>query len=139
MEGCKVTGNNVDEIFSFEDSKADLKGVTITDNASVVIYVDNGSDKVTLTECTLGNNEPVKKEFDVIVDTEGTLILTNCELGDTTFENKTMVSGVGSLFGKGSLTMIAAFLALAVSAAAIGISISSKQKKAILASAGDNE
>ena len=132
MEGCEVTGNNVDEIFSFEDSKADLKGVTITDNASRVICVDNGDEKVTMTECTLNNNTPADGTADIQVETKGTLVLTDCTLGDTTFKDKNMVTfsdkAVGSIFGEGSLTMIVAITALIASAAAIFVSVSSKKK-----------
>lgn len=142
MEGCKVTGNNVDEIFSFEDSKADLKSVTITDNASVVIYVENDSEKVTMTECTLNNNTPVDNATDIKVETKGTLVMTDCDLGDTTFENKNMVTfsnkAVGSIFGEGSLAMIVAITALIASAAAIFVSVSSK-KKAVPSTANNAE
>ena len=129
MEGCKVTGNNVDEIFSFEDSKADLKGVTITDNASRVIYVDNGSEKVTMTQCTLNNNTPADGAADIKVETKGTLVVTDCDLGDTTFENKNMVTGVGSMIGEGNISMILSLLAIFVAGAAFTVVISKGKKK----------
>ena len=139
MEGCKVTGNNVDEIFSFEDSKADLKGVTITDNASVVIYVDNGGEKVTMTECTLNNNTPVDNAADIQVETKGTLAMTDCDLGDTTFEDKSMVTfsdkAAGSIFGEGSLSMIVAILSLIASGVAIFLVVYYNKKKAVPATA----
>lgn len=128
MEGGKITGNNADVLFGFEDSTGDVKNVTITDNASLVLNVDNGNQKVTMTECTLGNNAPVKYEADVIVDTEGTLAMNNCTLGDTTFEDKSMVEGVGSMLGEGSPSMIVAFIALIASVAAILVNVSSKKK-----------
>ena len=129
MEGCKVTGNNVDEIFSFEDSKADLKGVTITDNASRVIYVDNGSEKVTMTQCTLNNNTPADGAADIKVETKGTLVVTDCDLGDTTFENRNMVTGVGSMIGEGNISMILSLLAIFVAGAAFTVVISKGKKK----------
>jgi hypothetical protein len=131
MEGGKITGNKADKLFYFDDSKSDLKGVTITDNESVVFDVDNSSAKVTLTECTLGNNSPVKEDYDVIVDTEGTLVLTNCDLGDTSFEDKSMVAGVGSMFGDGSLAMIFSLMALIASVASILVNVASNKKKAV--------
>lgn len=141
MEGCKVTGNNVDKIFSFEDSKADLKGVTITDNASVVIYVDNGAEKVTMTECTLNNNTPVDNAADIQVETKGTLAMTDCDLGDTTFEDKSMVTfsdkAAGSIFGEGSLSMIIAILSLIASGVAIFLVVYYNKKKAVPAIANN--
>ena len=144
MEGGKITGNKADKLFYFDDSKADLKGVTITGNDSIILDVDNGSETVTLTECTLGNNSPVKEEYDVIVDTKGTLVLTDCDLGDTVFEDKNMVSGVGSIFGEGSFTMIVALLALIASCSAIFLVVYYNKKKAVLAignnvAEGENE
>ena len=123
MTGGEITETHADKIFYLDDSKADIKGFTITGNASIVLDVDNSSAKVTLTDCVLGNNEPVKEEVDVIVDTAGTLVFTNCELGDTTFEDKSMIAGVGSIFGEGSLSMIVSILALASSAFAIFFSV----------------
>ena len=129
MEGCKVTGNNVDEIFSFEDSKADLKGVTITDNASRVIYVDNGGEKVIMTECTLNNNTPADGAADIKVETKGTLVVTDCDLGDTAFEDKNMVTGVGSMIGEGNIPMILSLLAIFVACAAFMVVISKGKRK----------
>ena len=129
MEGGKITGNKADKLFYFDDSKADLKGVTITDNESVVFDVDNSSAKVTLTECVLGNNSPVKYDEDIIVDTKGTLIMNNCDLGDTTFENKNMVIGVGSMISEGNISMILSLLAIFVACAAFIVVISKGKKK----------
>ena len=143
MEGCKITGNNAKELFEFDDSEADIKDVTVTDNASGVIYVDNDSERVTLTACTLNNNEPDTNVAEVRVEDKGTLVITDCEIGDTTFEDKNMVEfsnkAVGSILGEGSLTMAIAILALFASVAAIGISVASNKKKAVPVTANDRE
>jgi hypothetical protein len=132
MNGGKITGNNADKIFYLDDTQADIKGVTVTGNASIALDVDNSTAKVTLTECTLGNNSPVKEEYDVTVDTQDTLVFTNCDLGDTTYKDKRMVTfsskAAGSIFGEGSFTMIVSLAALAVSAACLGITMSLKKK-----------
>ena len=112
------------------------ENVTITDNASVVLDVENSTEKVTLTNCTLGNNSPVKYNVDVIVDTKGTLVMTDCDLGDTTFSNKDYIdfgngAGVGSIFGEGSLTMIVSILSLIASGAAIFLVVYYNKKKAV--------
>ena len=129
MVGGKITDNRADKIFYLDDTEADITGVTVTGNASIILDVDNSSDKVTLTECTLGNNSPVQEEVDVIVDTEGTLVMIDCNLGDTTFEDKSMVAGVGSMIGEGSINMIVSLLALVASVAAIGVSMATSKKK----------
>jgi hypothetical protein len=136
MKGGKITDNHADKIFYLDDTKADITGVTITGNASIILDVDNDSAMVTLTECTLGDNEPVKKEFDVIVDEKGTLTMSNCDLGDTTFKDKRYVDfgnavGVGSIFGEGSLTMIIAILALVASGTSIFLVVYYNKKKAV--------
>ena len=134
LTGGKITGNAADKIFYFEDSKADINGVTITDNESVALDVDNDSAKVTLTDCVLGNNSPVKYDVDIIVDTEGTLVLNDCKLGDTTFEDKQYVdfgngTGVGSIFSGGSFAVIIAFVALLASAASFTVNAASGRKR----------
>ena len=129
MVGGTITDNHADKIFYLDDTEADITEVAITGNASIILDVDNSSAKVTLTECTLGNNEPIKEEYDVIVDTEGTLVLTDCDLGDTIFEDKGMIAGVGSLVGEGSLAMIVSFMALIASVASILVNVASNKKK----------
>ena len=130
MNGGKITGNAADKLFYFEMGAGSLNGVTITDNASVIFDIDNVFDRVILTDCVLGNNSPVKYDVDIIVDTEGTLVLNNCKLGDTTFDDKDMVTGVGSIIGEGSLTMIVAILAiLALVASGVSISLIVNMKK----------
>ena len=128
MEGGNIKGNKADEIFYFADSKATIKGVTITDNASIVAYVDNAVAKVTMTECVLGNNTPAEDEANIIVEAKNTLVMTNCTLGDTTFEDKNMIEGAGSVFGEGSLAMTVSLLALIASVASVGLFVSLKKK-----------
>ena len=135
MTGGNIKNNAADKLFYFEQP-ANLSNVTITDNASVVLDVENSTEKVTLTNCTLGNNSPVKYNVDVIVDTKGTLVMTDCDLGDTTFSNKDYIdfgngAGVGSIFGEGSLTMIVSILSLIASGAAIFLVVYYNKKKAV--------
>ena len=144
MEGGKITQNNPREIFQFRESEGNLQGVTITDNASRVIYVFNSSKKVTMTECTLGNNAPNAGWYaEVRVTIKDTLVINNCDLGDTTYEDKSKVDFMdgsaramaGSIFGEGSLTMIVALLALIASGVAIFLVVYYNKKKAAPATA----
>ena len=65
-------------------------------------------------------------------------MLKDCELGNTTFNDKNMVMGVGvgSIFGEGSLTMVVALLALMASCVAIGL-IADMKKKLVPATANN--
>jgi hypothetical protein len=133
LEGGKITGSKANELFHITDSRADIKSVTITDNASVVIYVDNDGEKVTMTKCTLSNNTPVDNAADIHVETESTMAMIDCTFGnDTTFADKSMVAfsdkAVGSIFGEGSLTMIVAILALITSVVCIFLIVDMKKK-----------
>jgi hypothetical protein len=139
MVGGNIKNNAADKLFYFDDSEATINGVTITDNASVVLEVDNDSEKVTLTECVLGNNSPVKYDVDILVDTKGTLALNHCEIGDTTFDDKSMVSGVGSIFGEGSLTNILVIISLIASSVCIFLTVYYNKKKAIPVTANGAE
>ena len=131
LEGGKITGNTARTLFFFEDSDAEIKNVTVTDNDSVVMCVENHSKKVNMINCTLGNNSPVDNESEIQVKTQNTLTMTDCTLGDTTFENKGMVDGVGSIFGEGSLSMIVALLALISSAVSIFFTVYYNKKKVV--------
>jgi hypothetical protein len=131
MEGGKITQNNPQELLYFEDSDADINKVTITDNASVVIYVDNDSEKVNMNECTLNKNASIDNAPDIQVETKGTLAMNDCVIGDTNFEDKGKVEGVGSLFGEGSLAMIVAFVALIASIASIIVNVTARKKKTV--------
>ena len=142
MEGGKITGNKANELFNITDSEADIKGVSITDNASVVIYVDNDREKVNMIQCTLNNNTPTDNAADIQVETKGTLTMTDCEIGDTTFNNKDFVILNGSnfsasIFGEGSLSMIIAILSLIASGVAIFLVVYFNKKKAVPATANN--
>ena len=134
MKGCKITGNRPAKIFSFEDSEANIHGVTITDNESCVLDIKNSDKKVVLTECTLDNNIPsygLTAEIDV--KNMDTLEMVDCSLGDTEFKNKDMVTisnkMVASIFGEGSLTMIVVTLVLVISGITIFHFVYKKKKK----------
>ena len=85
MAGGTISQNNGEELFHFYDSMADIKGVTITDNTAVVMYINNGNEVVNMTECTLGNNTPKGTLKAIRIANEGTLTVVDCILGDTTF------------------------------------------------------
>ena len=83
-----------------------------------------------MNECTLNKNASIDNAPDIQVETKGTLAMNNCVIGDTNFEDKGKVEGVGSLFGEGSLSMIVAFLSLIASGVAIFLVVYYNKKKA---------
>ena len=56
--------------------------------------------------------------------------MNNCAIGDTNFEDKGKVEGVGSLFGEGSLTNILVIISLIASGVAIFLVVYYNKKKA---------
>jgi hypothetical protein len=131
IDGGKITGNNARELFEFNETDANITGVTVTDNTSLVANVKNDAKKVIFTDCTLGNNSPTIDYKEFRVENKDTLVMKNCTLGDTTFENKNMVDGVGSIFGEGSLAMVIAILALIASGFAIFLIVYYNKKNVV--------
>jgi hypothetical protein len=91
--------------------------------------VDNNEGQaVEMINCTLNNNEYTGKKHseesvDIKVVKKNILEIDGGDLGDTTFNDKSMVAGVGvgSIFGEGSLTMVISLLALVASIGSICI------------------
>lgn len=139
MKGGSVTNNHTGVVFCFKNARAGIEGVTITDNTARTITVHNQFvDKtVTLRECTLNNNKSASNLTDSEVMVAGTLSLIDCDLGDDVFEDNTVTVGAASMLGAGSLTMIISLLALVVSIACVGVTLSLKKK--LVPSAEDNE
>ena len=71
------------------------------------------------------------------------MVLTDCDLGDTTFKDKSMVTfsdkAVGSIFGEGSLTKIFVIIALIDSVVSIYMIVLYKKKNAVSATANNAE
>lgn len=142
MNGGKVTGNNANELFEIEDSDADFFRVTITDNGSRVVYVNNDTHKVNMIECTIGNNEPNIDKAEIRVAVMGTLKIADCKYGDTTFNERRLVefaNGVNgramsaSMLGDGSFAVIISFVALLASAASFTANAASGRRRGVKA------
>ena len=139
MKGGSITNNHPGDIFRFAESGGHIEGVTITDNAARPLTIYNRDKKVTLTGCTLNNNKSARHQTNIEVATEGTLVLVDCDLGDTVYGNKDMADlpnpGVASIFGEGSLTMIVVLLSLVTSVASMCMTVAYNKKKTVSASA----
>jgi hypothetical protein len=85
ISGGTITQNGGRDIFYFYDSMADIKDVTITDNTACVMYINNGNELVNVTDCTIEDNGVGSSRKTIRIENEGTLTVTDCILGDTTF------------------------------------------------------
>ena len=85
--------------------------------------------------CTLNNNEfdnfmpyTDRPEADIEAKNKNTLAIDGGDFGDTTFNDKCKVSGVGSIFGEGSLTNIIVIISLVTSIISICLTLNNKKK-----------
>ena len=129
LTGGKITGNSTELLFNIKNSHVEMRALTITDNDAWTMFIDNDeSKKVKVINCTLNNNQSHEKDnsdsdIDIKVNKKNILTIDGGDLGDTTFNDKSMVAGVGvgSIFGEGSLTMVISILALVASVGSICI------------------
>ena len=148
LTGGKLTGNAAEIMFHIQKTQVELRDVTITDNSSWLMNINNEeSQKVTLINCTLNNNDYPNKgqtEFrrDINVNKKNILSIDGGDLGDTSFNDKSLVTdlGAGSIFGEGSLTMIVAIVALgALIASGVSLFLVADMKKKVAAAAAKDE
>ncbi len=83
--------------------------------------------------CTFSGNSTDNSYKTFAFGEDNALDFENCDFGDSTFNDRSLatfdgVAGVGSIFGEGSFTMIVAILALGVSVACMGVTLSLKKK-----------
>lgn len=91
LTGGTIADNRGDELFFFNDAEADITGVTIIDNKAAVIDTDVDGQVIKMTDCTLNNNNPRDNSESIKTYKQGELVMTNCDLGNTTFLNKNYV------------------------------------------------
>ena len=135
MNGGKIIGNNPDELFDIENTDGELNNITITDNGSLVIQIRANGNKVTMTKCVLGNNTSDKEGIsDIRVSEKGSLVMNDCTIGDTTFNDKGKIdfgngAHAGSIFGEGSITNILVIISLVASGVSIFLTVYYNKKK----------
>ena len=136
LDGCTITENiSSDYIFAAFNVNVYVSNTTVTGNASSVFEGHTAE----FTNCTFGNNA-YGPTFD-IKSTDKSVVFTDCEMGDSTFNDVGRVSIVdsarakrfGSMFGEGSFTMIIALLALIASVASIVVNLYTKKQLAPVA------
>lgn len=143
MSGCTVTGNVPAAMFRVWGNCAavdvDINDSTFTDNASAVFAYPGDMESYGCAQYTLVNcqfsNKGMEKDYVFKGDSLADVSLIDCDLGTAAIENKERVKIVdssratGSMLGEGSLPMVVALAALAVSIASLGVVMASNKKK----------
>jgi hypothetical protein len=142
MEKCTFADNNQVYLIESEATRLNATDSDFSGNRSFAFY-GNCAGGVTsaFTKCKFSYSEPMldlKDTFFFNISNAG-LSFIDCEFGDATFNNKGAAqfvdtdasSGVGSIFGEGSLTMIVALLALVAYGVSICMTIAYNKKKAV--------
>jgi hypothetical protein len=139
IDKCEFSNNLTYFIIrDHDDSSFQVSNTKFLNNSSGVFCGEGGtSDSSYFEECTFSNNTAYG-EFKTFYKIRSRLTFKNCSWGDSTytksdFENFRFIAtsapnATGSIFGEGSLTMIVAILALALSAACMGVTLSMKKK-----------
>lgn len=152
MDKCTLTDN--DQVYLIQSEATILNALDsdFTGNKSFAFYGNCAAGfNSTFTNCQFSYNEPMLQLDDTFyfnISNAG-LRFVDCDFGDATFHNKSAAQFidtktpaekellVGSLFSEGSLAIILAFLALAVSVGAIGVCITLRKKMLVSAAGKD--
>ena len=129
-------------LFSARNEDFEVVNSSFCDNTANV-FTGYGAKEITFTDCTFNNNTGSRwngyYSFDLAVK-NAKVTFVRCDLGDSTFNDRSRAtfeaSGVGSMLGEGSLTMVISLLALIASGVAVVISVVQYKKKAVPATAG---
>jgi hypothetical protein len=137
LDACTITENLSNHyILDVAYGNNYILNTTIKDNVASVFSGHNAE----FTNCTFNHNAN-NPTFE-IRSLDQSVIFTGCDLGDSVFNDRSRATfdgktGVGSIFGEGSLSMIISFVALIASVAAIVVNVSSKKK--VVPVAANNE
>ena len=145
MDGCTFTNNHSDNgIFSDsgnDDMDCEVSNSVFKDNPTCVVWLfprsSNADSIYKFTKCTFSNNG-FEKDYSIECGSKVQFEMIDCDLGNDVIQNKQYIqftdsdaeNGVGSIFGRGSLTMIIAFVALVVSIASFTVNVTAKRKPA---------
>ena len=134
-----------------DDGTLKIYDSIFTDNDSNVFFGTHNDDDIVFKNCVFNNsytpkidNESYPESF-ISKDSDGYLVFENCDLGNSTFNDKSLVKNnsgsddlkntdnnqLSSIFGEGSLAMIVAILSLVTSAVSISLTVVYNKKNAI--------
>ena len=151
---CKFSNNSVYVLIkSYNKDTVSVSDSTFTDNDSVVYYSSVNSYDIAFTRCTFNNNTSTGPNLkaSTFAATDDTITFNECDLGNSTLDSCKNVVLVdteaangtpklsGSIFSEGSLTNILVILSLAASTVSICLTIAFNKKKAVGATANDEE
>ena len=134
IENCTFTNNSANHMIRSNGVNTDVINSRFINNAANVFW---GYGNITFTDSVFKNNPGSKwtdfYSFEIqFIDTDVKFV--RCDLGNSTFNDRERVTitatGVGSIFGEGSVAMIVAILALATAVASICLTVVKKKKTA---------
>ena len=140
MKDSYCINNSSSRVLSCDDALIDVTNTHFEGNIATVFFgTATGESK--FDSCTFVNNNTSNKYYIFYFEEGNQLEFTNCDLGDSSFNDRSRATfngkAVGSIFGEGSLTMIVALVALVAAGAAIFVSIS--VKKSVAAAPKDDD
>ena len=149
LESCTVTGNTVAYLLKATNKNVSISDSTFTDN-NANVYLGYADDYTTFTNCIFNHNTGSSdKGYDSFYfdAKKSGVIFTDCEFGDSTFNDRSSATfvnssrgkAIGSVFGEGSFAMVISLAALVASIASIGVSVASNKKIAVPAKDEDDE
>ena len=133
IDNCTFSQNTVGYIIDSVNQDVTVTQSRFTDNKSNVLHCSSDTETI-FTDCVFDNNIGMLSDnnYTINVDFVGKgPSFVNCDMGNSTYNDRNRVqieTGVGSIFGEGSLALIVAFVALVASVAAIVVNVSSKKK-----------
>ena len=145
IDNCTFTQNSAEYLLTAINLDFEVSNSRFLNNAANVFhgYADNAG---TFTDCVFNNN-PASQwtdyySFDLVFSNSGVTFI-RCDFGNSTFNDRSRAtfenSGVGSIFGEGSLTVIAAIVAIvALVAAGVSIFMTADLKKKLIPAKDDN-
>ena len=146
-DNCRFTGNNVLYLLNTENTYLTISDSFFTDNDANVFFGNCKRGDIQATNTVFTNNQiadPTNNEkypntfrFN---NSKNFFVFEKCDLGNSTFSDKTQVklngsAGIGSMLGEGSLNMAISLLALVASITSAGVCISQHKKTTVPATA----
>ena len=133
IDNCTFTNNSAEYLLMVVNNDVKVTNSRFLNNPANVLH--GYGEKVSFTDCVFHNNPATKwTDYDsfYFVFKDAPITFTRCDMGNSTFNDRSRAtfenSGVGSIFGEGSLIMVVAIAALMVSVAGMGVTLSLKKK-----------
>ena len=154
IDNTLIEDNKASVLLYAPDAMSAKVNLTVTNskiinNQSTTLYLYDIVEGSYFEGCEFNNNIAAAKyigDYDICLGS--TVIFRDCDMGDSTYDNEGKKYSVfqnangkvaGSIFGKGSLTVIVAVVALIASIASITVNVMEKKKKTVPATAAESD